>query len=189
MAIKIRDLTLQDIPYIVEIANTELGNNYFGSDICKLLENEDAIFKIAESTRHETIAFCYSYIIPANTVISELRTTKTAHNIIVKKAGVLKTIAVKEGYKRSGIGQLFVENLMASCQNKNIEIIYCVAWKSASATNISGLLSKFNFKILEEIPNYWTKESLEKKYSCPECGDNGCYCSAVVYYKILDPIV
>ena len=185
MTLTIRNIAFVDIPSITEIADIELGKNYFSSDLWSLAQNEHTIFHVAEDSNNGIIGFCYSFIISKNKIAKKIKTNNSPSQIENTLSSVLKTIAVKEGFKRNGIGKLFTQKLINDLIERKIDSLYCVAWKSASATNIAELLHKFQFEILEEIPNYWTEESIEMKYACPECGDNGCYCSAVIYLKTL----
>lgn len=42
--------------------------------------------------------------------------------------------------------------------------------------------SAFNFVL--EIPDYWYEDSVQKGFSCPQCG-NPCHCACVIFEKYL----
>ena len=65
-----------------------------------------------------------------------------------------------------------------------IGYIISTAWKRAGKINIGNILLRSGYNVMTEIPDYWYKDSVEKGYLCPQCG-NPCHCSCVIFEKFL----
>ena len=183
--IKFRDAKSKDLPKILEISDAELGKDYLDETIKDKIVSKTTIFRVAESSSEGLVGFCYSYLSNAKDIITELGIKKLPKALTISsKIVVLKTIAVSTFIKGRGVGSSLIKDSLEIYNKQEVESIYCLAWRSKKGTNIHGLLNIHNFSIYEEIPNFWTKDSQEKGYLCPECG-NPCKCVAVIYTKAL----
>ena len=102
-----------------------------------------------------------------------------------KQIGIIKTIAIAQKYWGRGIASKLVEDLEGRFYGDGIHLITCVAWCHDNIENIGGIMRRYNYREQMYIENYWEKESIEKGFVCPVCGDNGCFCSAKIYTKAI----
>lgn len=190
MSIKfnIKSPAISDIPEIIDICNEELGNEYLiFQEFEKMITDEKYFLKVAISPNSEIIGFYICLI------VSKLEITELFHNIPLSQFhssfdstdtfGVIKTIAIKNKYKEQGIGTSLMKDCLSNFRTKNISILSLIAWKSKHGINMEGIMKNNQFIKLKEIENYWSLESIEKKYNCPDCGSPPCTCMAVIFGK------
>ncbi|WP_430935402.1 hypothetical protein [Saccharicrinis sp. 156] len=182
---RLRYAVSKDLARILEISDAELGKDYLDETFKDKITSDNTIFRVAESPANGLMGFCYSYISETEDVIKDLGINKLPkYSKISSKIAVLKTIAVKSGIQDKGIGSALMRDSLCLFENKNIESVYCLAWKNKQGINIGGLMKLYDFKLYEEIANFWTDGSKKNGYLCPECG-NPCECAAVIYTKAL----
>jgi ribosomal protein S18 acetylase RimI-like enzyme len=96
--------------------------------------------------------------------------------------GELKTMAVLPDYRGNGIGSKFTRETISHLQQGGCNRCAVEAWKSPNPQNSLGILGRFDFETLIEIPNYW------EGANCAECGPGACRCTAVIMTRVLDPL-
>jgi N-acetylglutamate synthase-like GNAT family acetyltransferase len=94
----------------------------------------------------------------------------------------VKSIAVYPAFQGQGIGSIIFSEVPNIAKEVGVQNCYCVAWKRKDKVAMHNIHINAGFTVLHEIENYWKKDSIEKDYDCPECG-NPCSCSAVIYHK------
>ena len=100
-------------------------------------------------------------------------------SINTSKGIKLSSIAISENQRGKGIGSMLIEDLLLEHSQK---YIYTYAWRRNGDVPLAPILKRLGFHEKEEIAKYWYRDSIEKAYTCPECG-SPCYCSAVIYEK------
>lgn len=100
-----------------------------------------------------------------------------------EKIGIFKTIAISETAKGQGIGTQLVRALMQTFQQKNLHVVACVAWQYGETENIKGIMQRFSFERVAEIPDYWIDDP--EPFICPACGKPPCRCQANIYFKAI----
>jgi len=91
---------------------------------------------------------------------------------------LIQQIAINKQYQKQG----FANQLIKETTN-HLSITCCLAWKKGKVVALKNTLLKNDFNYLRTIDNYWSKDSLVKKYNCVFCGQPPCNCSAEVYIK------
>ncbi len=176
---KIRDIVNTDLPSVISIANEELGNNYFEG----VLNNEKidnlSILRVIEKDNHEIAGFCYAYLAPPESLDGILTPLSSG-----LKTAILKTIAIKNRYKNTGLGKTMIDDMIRELELIHTQIIISTVWYNQLNPAIRIIMNNSDFKLHKEIPNYWTNDSIEKGYQCPVCG-HPCICSAIIYYRLL----
>lgn len=186
----IKTPTISDIPDIINICNEELGKEYLTfQSLKKMITDEKIFIKIALSLNSEIIGF---YI---GLIASNMEMKKLLHDIPftdfhpsfnkTETFGVIKTVAIRKDFKKKGIGTTLMKDCLLKFEKREISIISLIAWKSKKGINMERIMATNQFMNLKEIKNYWTSESIQKNYYCPECGAPPCNCSAVVFGKII----
>ena len=183
--ILIRDAEARDLPRILEISDSELGENYLGGQIESELVSGNTIFRVAESLRDGIVGFSYSYISTGIEIKQKSKIKSLPKSIeLSSKIALLKTIAVSGKMAGKGIGSSLMRDTFEKFKNLGVESVCCVAWKSSKGINIGGLMSLFKFTKFKELNNFWKQDSLTQNYYCLECG-KPCLCSAVIFTKTL----
>ncbi len=177
--IKIRKATPEDLHLIISISNDELGQGYF-EDISKIIADNYSHILVADYNEKEIVGFIYFYTwatqFEGNSVQSGFK----------QQGAVLKTMAVSAKYQNKGYGSQLLKHAIDSIKNQEIKNITGVAWKNPKGqTNVEHPLLKLGFKKEREIENFWYKDSVEKEFDCPICG-NPCLCTAEIYQLHLD---
>jgi ribosomal protein S18 acetylase RimI-like enzyme len=96
------------------------------------------------------------------------------HPIFTEDIGFLYSIGVHEDFRGRGIATKLVELRLDWLLNQNIGSCFTTAWQEGTRINIEPVISKFGFKKIWEMKNYFAGEN------CPRCGDD-CKCSAFVF--------
>ena len=65
----------------------------------------------------------------------------------------------------------------------SINSISGFAWKNKKGVNMERIFEKNGFSKIKTIEKYWSEESIENNYCCPECGNPPCNCSSIIYFK------
>ncbi|MFP4178104.1 MAG: GNAT family N-acetyltransferase, partial [Acholeplasmataceae bacterium] len=173
---------------ILSIAAKELGEGYITSDLVEecIAQTERYIGKIAYDQRtRKVVGFSISYRLDQEQLAElispdEKRIPRRLHQ--ARALGVIKSIAVDRQAKGQGIGTELIEKTNHAFRKRGIDTVFTVAWKSGYGINLGGILARLDFEPLIELPNYWTKDSIEQNFLCPVCG-KPCSCSAVIYAR------
>lgn len=97
--------------------------------------------------------------------------------------GVVRTIAVRDGFEQRGVGTAIVEDCIDECLERDATALCAIGWEDDGKVNIGGIMEHFEFDEADRLPEYWHDESLEKGYHCENCGSPPCTCSAVLFTK------
>ena len=115
---------------------------------------------------------------------AEKSAKKTTFSAFGNKIGYLATIAVSEKYRGNGIASRLIGEVHERFAHENINYIISTAWKHAGKINIGNVLERSGYHFVLEIPDYWYEDSVQKGFSCPQCG-NPCHCACVIFEKYL----
>lgn len=172
-----------DINEILKISDKLFGHNYLTKPELQQYINDNNKIGIVSKNESGITGFQLMQIDkPENivaTMLSErewFRKQFSAHKLI----GVLKTIAVKEGFQNQGVGTLLTKKSLDILKKKT-SLIISICWDKDGNNSISKILEKFNLKLVRQINEYWKDDSIEKNYSCKICGSPPCRCNALIY--------
>ncbi len=105
-----------------------------------------------------------------------------------EKFGILKTMAVDRNHRHNGIGNKLFQDALINLQKNNVTKVIGIEWKQTpSKITIEKFLLENNFVLEFEIKEFWKKDSIQKNYMCPVCG-NPCLCTAQIYSKKIEPL-
>lgn len=178
--ISIAELSDNQIPDVLNIADKQLGEAYLDIDKIK---NKDNTVIVAIMTER-VVGFC----IGKKTQLSELKIHQLDQMNLprlqsVKDIGLIATIATDPKESGKGVGTKLFSSCISRLENLNLNNFVMTGWKSYEGVNINSLAKKFGFKEILEIPEFWYEDSKIKSYCCPSCGEPPCRCSAVIYMK------
>ncbi len=172
---------------IIALADTELGKDYLSesvlsdffktsiSDCCKvgLINGNVAGFVLCKIIIKDQLSGCLR--------IDEDKLPEYISS--VENVCLIKTISVSGRYQRQGIGFKLVESINEDVVvKKKIDAVCSVAWKNGNNINVDGVFSSIGLQKYIEVDDYWKEDSINKKYSCPQCGEPPCNCSAIIYF-------
>ena len=182
----IREMRKTDFPFIVRIADEKLGKGYVDFPFLESLFESGEKYRcfVAEDGQEKhAIAFCIYGVLSPKEVVEVVGKEVDLNDILyVNTIGYLKTLAVASNYQGYGIASDLVKHALRLMDNADCKTVFSTAWKHLGVTNIENVLLNNGFTKRDEIPNYWYEDSIEKGYSCPQCG-NPCRCSCVIFSK------
>lgn len=97
------------------------------------------------------------------------------------RVGLVKSVAVEKRFRHCGIGTHLTEEAMRQLKKLGCGAFFAVSWVSNKPDSSQGMFEKLNYRKLIRLKNYWTQDSIEQGYDCPNCG-SPCFCSAIYYF-------
>lgn len=182
----IETLKKKDISTCVDIFDATLGEDYITGDKLLSMLNNGKFICLKALVHNRLVGVNISCIMNFSEAIDYLKLAKHKIPTAMKKnaqVAVLKTGAIKQEYQRKGIGGLFVKSSEKAFSEKGVHLVLSVVWRHDGVENAGALLQKNGYKSLCIIKDYWLKDSLQEGFSCPVCGNQGCHCSANIYFK------
>ena len=172
----------------VDIIDSVLGKNYIDSLKIASIIKSDKFVCLKAVVDNQIIGIAIGCVMKFAEALEYLKIKEYKIPSAVEQCdtiAIIKTIAIESSSQKKGLGSIFVKKLEKMFFNKNIHVVFTVAWRHDNTENIGPLMIKNGYKSLFIIENYYEKESLTEKFSCPVCGDCGCHCVANIYFKIL----
>lgn len=169
-----------------EIYDISLGKGYIPpEDLLRYSQDRDHYILIGSVINGKLLGIMLAY--PADHEYikdynDELEKFDTSLQLQPYSTGIIKSLAVKPEYRHEGIGTKLTVESMKRLQEMSCSLLFAPAWDSGKPDSSPKMFDKLGFNNVLEIPNYWTKDSIEKGYQCPNCG-NPCHCKAIYYYK------
>jgi N-acetylglutamate synthase-like GNAT family acetyltransferase len=177
LSFKIIDLNENLIPSVLEIADQQLGKGYIAGELL----TKPALTRVA-MFKDIVLGFSICNILTPDQIE---KTIRASANCSPKSLfGLLRTIAIRRGSEGFGVGGELAKDGVALLKNQ-VEKIYAVGYQCKKGINSNGFLTRAGFKKKCKIPDYWKEDSLERNYSCRDCGGPPCRCSAVIFINTL----
>lgn len=186
----IESITTDDIPSIIAISDDELGKDYLTTETLKSIsstaEGARTFCKVAVAPDSGVIGFCIYSMLSSDDLKRRL---KVSNEKIPKallhseRVGMIDVVAVKDQYKRQGVGFHLVSDALTELGKNQINVICSIGWRSRKGINIEGILRYHRFQNLIEYKDYWREDSIVKQYICHDCGQPPCTCSAVLFAR------
>lgn len=183
--INISSILVENFPTILEIANKELGKDYINyAELQNYISTPNKIGLVGK-LEDKVIGFSLAEIIDPKDLSNIILTDHDWFlNYFSKfnKLGYMKHTVVNSPYKKRGAGTLLNKKITDYLSLKS-DVIFGTAWNSKGKVDMENIFKKEGFKPIKTIFNYWEKDSIIKKYTCPTCGNPPCTCSTVVFVK------
>lgn len=177
-------VNFEKIKTLKQISDIQLGKDFISLDaIIFYIKNVDFTI-ITACYKKEIVGFC----ILENSTFEKIENSIKKHLFLKNEAQeksiiLLKTIAISPKFSRKGIGRKIIQTIDLQKEKTNSTLI-SVAWKSKKGIHIEKLFLEIEMQKIIEIENYWSKDSLEKNYSCKNCGKPPCKCTATIFHKV-----
>jgi len=187
--IEIKDLNTSQIPYVINISDCELGEQYISKRALTHLikEKGTAITRVALFD-NEVSGFAIAYILNFkqlhNILKNNIDQLPKEYRDINLQFGYIKSIIVQKGKQNIGIGKMLCNDLINELNKSGANAFIVTAWKKKGEIPANKILQQSGLNVLCEIPEFWKDESISIKYKCPICGNPPCQCSAVIFGKI-----
>lgn len=148
-----------------EFDNNELNKIYVAKDACNLIG-------------FATIEIIKSF----NLTNPFLATTQRVDDFFNDKefVGVIKQLVVNPNHQQKGIGSRFLEVIKNNLPSE-VNHLASACWMKGENTGMVKLLKKVNFKLVDTVEDYWKKDSINRNFICPICGNPPCVCPAEIY--------
>lgn len=171
-----------DVCDILQISDVQLGKNYLTSAyLYKSLEHKNEAIHIVTSHNRVLGFLHYERVIENDFVSTYLTQCKSVDDISDKIVVNIKHAAIHPDFSGKGIGNSLFSYVLNEVIEPSLRV-YSLAWSSKDEVFVAPILVRNGFKPVCKIHSYWYKESVNKKYQCPICG-NPCSCDAVVFRK------
>ena len=175
----------EHIPFVHKICEQEFGQGYISVDGLQQFLALDGSIGFVALADNEVVGVSMLYVLDVGAfsyfVLKDndwFEASFRDHEPI----GYRKTIAVKSGHRKMGIGGKLVEMGMNE-MDKTANSVVSISWKRKDNQSVRHLLEKHDLKQIKEIPNYWHVDTVLNQYHCLECGAPPCTCTALVYAK------
>ena len=183
---KISSLKKSHIQEIIDLSNAVFGQGYLSFEYLNNYVNAPKkIGLVALSENNKVVGFALAELLSIKKFSKQLLAEKDWCNNFFKdykNISLLHQIAVNTSFQNIGIGTYLLNYI----QNQTIlktAIICCFAWVKGNFTPIKKILLKNDFLLIKKIDNYWSDDSVKKKYSCAFCGSPPCSCSTEIFIK------
>lgn len=135
---------------------------------------------------NEVVGFCLGAVFTPNQLDSYINVDREELPAGLQHAntiGVVRTVAVRSGFEKQGVGTDLVEHCLERCLGEDAEVIVAVGWEQDGQINIAGIMDHFDFNVAGEFDEYWHEDSVKHEYQCDSCGDPPCTCSATLFVR------
>ena len=92
-----------------------------------------------------------------------------------KQICLRKSTCVACSHRRKGLGTSLASHAIQVFPN---HLHISISWKRSTAVPMLDISKKLGFRDSVVLKNYWYSDSTVKGYTCPECGQPPCKCSA-----------
>ncbi|MFP8955125.1 GNAT family N-acetyltransferase [Natrialbaceae archaeon A-CW3] len=181
-----------DDPCFAHVARIDTG---FESERSLAANLTDALLgktpKISETgpgdpVASEVIGFCHGAVFEQAAFRESLPVTDTALSEALRHAdrvGVIRMVAVKEGFENRGIGTALIEECITACIDRGATALCAIGWEADRGVNIDGIMSYFGFRVVSRVDGYWNDEGNDRGVVCESCQESPCTCPAVIYAR------
>lgn len=169
-----------------EIYDVSLGQKYIPlEDLLRYAANPEQFILIGSVFDQALLGVMLAYPLDEDTA-EEYSHTLREHNIPIQlqdyNVGLIKSVAVRPGYRHRGIGTKLTLKSMARLKEMSCDFFLAVSWVSNRPDSSQKMFENLGFRNILSVPDYWTQDSIEKAYQCPNCG-NPCHCNAIFYLR------
>ncbi|MCX6270744.1 MAG: GNAT family N-acetyltransferase [Bacteroidetes bacterium] len=181
----IRDVKAEDIEHVCSLSDQFVGKNFQTYDSIKnYIADPKKILKVYK-VNDEIIGFVKGKILKKSEFKKNLLKTDTHIEKELAGEGYMgfaETICVKKEYRGTRIASELANELIQSLKNlETIDVICTTVWKTSEGANAKKLVENIGFTYITEISDFWHRDSIDKNYICPKCGQPPCRCSMIFY--------
>lgn len=178
---------IEDDPRLKEkllaILAVSLGKKYInGVEFQGYLGAQKNKFAVSALVNGEAIAVALADTMERdNLEYYELAARKAGFNIFLssyQRVGHLKSIAVRNEYRRQGVGTLLCLDVIERLKKAGCTAVFTVAWESGSAPASMNMFETIGFSRLGDIKEFWKVDDINQDHQCPKCGFP-CTCTAI----------
>lgn len=189
-SMKIKKLEIEYILQVKSILDIQFGFDYITLDsLTDKIKDENSLCLIALKDK-EVLGVSIAAMGSAEIVSQSLLKEKDWFDENFKQyhlIGLRKQMAVKKTYQGKGIGTQLIQESTKQL-SKSCQVLITIVWEKDQDQKMKKIMAKNQFKSILTISNYWKKDSIEKKYTCPACKIIPCTCSANIYVRENDSI-
>ena len=170
---------------ILTLSDTSFGINYLTpSELGRYHSNLNSKVIIIESN-DKLQGFSLLQMV-SSVELSKLLFTEIPKELLKsQKIGYRKMTAVSPEFQGMGVAKKLFELGNNWLKEHGAEVILSAVWIKDGTSTFGDLLEKQGFERLVFVKEYWKKDSINRNFVCPICGDPPCVCDAMVYMKKL----
>jgi predicted N-acetyltransferase YhbS len=180
--IQTKKLTPQHLPAVKSLLDQQFGKDYLPMEELHIFSNPPH-FGLVAVEKDNIIGVSLVKIGSVATLAEELLLEKNWFKTYLgedKTIALRKHLAVDSYYQGKGVGKRLVTNGIEQLRPM-VDYIISIVWKENAERSLGKLLQKVGAAPIQTISNYWKKDSLDKQYDCPICGQPPCECSTIIY--------
>jgi GNAT superfamily N-acetyltransferase len=174
---------LLDIELVLDVFNAQFGDNYITNEQLLDYHNNPNSVCIVCKDQYNVLGVSIAVVDSLENTSKQLLIEQDWFKNEFKyysKIALRKHMAVKPGYEGQGIGSLLVKESVMRLKVLSDKII-TIVWKEGDGEIMHRLMTKNCFQAVKTINDYWSEDSINHQYICPECKVIPCGCSAVIY--------
>lgn len=178
-----RPAVAEDTKAIIKLSDNYFGKAYLNSEnIKQYIRHPDSLVYVAENKK-EVIGFGIFHLLMQWELIYHLGKSLgnryenfNPHDRIL----LIKSLAVQPEFRGKGYGKNLVCSVLK--EKKTDHQLLSIIWESKASLSMERICKSLGMKLWFRAENFWLKDSTEKNYNCPVCG-NPCMCNALIYKK------
>ena len=165
------------------ILAVSLGKKYINeADFRGYLGDQHSKFAIGAIIEQEPIAVALAEIMEKPSLESyQASARKAGFNIFLsayQRVGHLRSIAVKDEYRRQGVGTTLCSNVIEVLRDAGCNAVFTVAWEPGLTQSSMSMFETLGFARIGEVPEFWKVDEVNEDHQCPRCGFP-CTCTAI----------
>jgi GNAT superfamily N-acetyltransferase len=186
--IETRDLLPTHLDGALSVLGNALGARYVTrEELTEFVEHDDKLGFVALTKDGRVVGAATSHIHDdASSVLTLLpedasdRVARLLPNLRFNRTGLLRSIAVSSKARGNGVGTNLVRASVEALWQRGATSILSIGWTDADGCHIQGPLESVGFTAHGDLPDFWKRDSVEKDYQCPTCGQP-CECVARIF--------
>ena len=184
--VRVREAQDEDMARILEIACHALGHDYLDVDD---FQNTSSRYIYVSEYEGKIQGFALAECLEKDGFNDVIKGNPWRLSADVKQAdrsgkiGVIKFVAIDPAFQKKGIGMKLVQESLAALKKAGMDLVVSIGWKT-DYVHIEPILLANGFVKRSSFKEFWHKESVERGYDCPRCG-NPCHCEAILFIKSL----
>lgn len=172
---------------ILKICETQLGKGFLSPELLiSYLEHPSKYCQVV-LLEEQVVGFSLMEISPLAQIAQKMKQAEQwflDYFASYDNIGYRSLTAVNKDFEGKGVASFLVAQGLEFLSTK-VSVVVCDAWKSEH-THIGSILERNACQALQEVPHFWTTESIQQNYQCGYCGAPPCECTAVIYARFFD---
>ncbi len=177
--IKEADFNSEELNKALQLLNSRLGEGFYNRNMLESYSKDPSKFLLIAYTDEQFCGVFTGEVVSTESKngVAQLIKSKSDSDLEI---GILQSVAITERAENKGIGALLIKKAVSIFKQRGVVKMGGHVW-SLSDNRMAQILLALGFRKMAFLPNYWSENSIERNFQCPECGNPPCTCTAIVY--------